>query len=408
MAKRFSFGKKSASIKFGNIRLGTRSSSFKIGGINFNSKAYSSIKIPKSSTSRASSTKEITKKLEQIGDKITKLDRYYTEFAPLEEIHKTFYIKKTDKEWNDELQSRNYNINGSEKWEELLKLNEFSISEEEKKELYSQFEKKTFKTGTLFLSIVGIITMLVCFLAKAHCCLPFLGIVLFLISIYLGSLIDKNNVTTKVANEIEALKKKFNYDETTRLEELKKSLEDNEPKRIEHVKKLLEGDMEVINNLLSDVLNNINYPKETLIDFAILDKESIFLDIDLPEIEDMPTEKLNISATGRHTEKTMNQKEIRKLYATVVHGIALSLASIVFSSIPTCKKVILSGYTQRTNKKTGNQEDEYVYSIVINKEIFYSLNIPNVDPIEAFDNFENKRNLTKTFILNTIEPYEIK
>jgi len=389
MARRFKlFSKKSPIFKIGSIKLGK----------------------PYRSRGNTTAIRELEKKIEKLENNIQKLERYYNEFLPLEEIHKRFYFRKTDKDWNDELQIRTYNINGSKRYEEILKPEKFSISDEEKKELFKRFDKETPKTATQLFAGLGIlvITIMIILIARAYCCLSFFGFILFMGLTLIGSYIDGKNVDAKRNEEIEKLKKNFDYDEEQRLEELKKSLEENEPKRIEKVKKLLEGDMETINNVLSEVVNYITYPKETLVDFVIINKEKIFLDIDLPEIEDMPTEKLSISPTGRHIDKTISQKDIRKLYATVVHSIALSLASIVFSSIPTCNKVILSGYTQRISKKTGNTEDEYVYSIIIDKETYYKLNIPNTDSIEAFENFEYKRDITKTFILNTIEPYTIE
>lgn len=389
MARRFKlFSKKSPIFKIGSIKLGK----------------------PYRSRGNTTAIRELEKKIEKLENNIQKLERYYNEFLPLEEIHKRFYFRKTDKDWNDELQIRTYNINGSKRYEEILKPEKFSISDEEKKELFKRFDKETPKTATQLFSGLGIlvITIMIILIARAYCCLSFFGFILFMGLTLIGSYIDGKNVDAKRNEEIEELKKNFDYDEEQRLQELKKSLEENEPKRIEKVKKLLEGDMETINNVLSEVVNYITYPKETLVDFVILNKEKILLDIDLPEIEEMPTEKLSISPTGRHIDKTISQKDIRNLYATVVHSIALSLASIVFSSIPTCNKVILSGYTQRISKKTGNTEDEYVYSIIIDKETYYKLNIPNTDSIEAFDNFEYKRDMTKTFILNTIEPYTIE
>ncbi len=90
-------------------------------------------------------------------------------------------------------------------------------------------------------------------------------------------------------------------------------------------------------------------------------------------------------------------------------GLALFFASKLFNISTQINKILISGYTQRLSKKTGNIEDQYVYSIIFDRESFSKLNIEQVTPYLAFDNFQHVIDFKSTYELNTIEPYtEIK
>ncbi|MFN7251095.1 MAG: hypothetical protein ACK4M9_09915 [Anaerobacillus sp.] len=97
---------------------------------------------------------------------------------------------------------------------------------------------------------------------------------------------------------------------------------------------------------------------------------------------------------------------MREHYAIMVDGTALYLCSYVFSHLTTCETIIISGYTQIKNKATGHLDDQYIYSLKVDKRVFYSLNMEEVHPIAAFDNFKPIINATKTFIFREIKPYE--
>ena len=127
--------------------------------------------------------------------------------------------------------------------------------------------------------------------------------------------------------------------------------------------------------------------------------------MDLPEIEDMPTEKINTLASGKISVKEKSQKEIKQEYAQCVSGIAFYFSGLFFNISSRINTIQISGYTQRVNKKTGNIDDNYIYSIKFQRDKFETLNFDQIDPIEAFTNFEHEMNLTKTLELKTIEPF---
>lgn len=168
----------------------------------------------------------------------------------------------------------------------------------------------------------------------------------------------------------------------------------------------LEGGEDYVSNKIEVILNEITLPVDFSIDYEYTkNKSSLFIDLDLPEIEDMPTEKVNTLASGKISVKGKTQKEIKQEYAQCVSGIAFYFSGLFFNISSKINTIQISGYTQRVSKKTGNIEDDYVYSIKFQRDKFETLNFDNIDPIEAFKNFEHEMNLTKTLELKTIEPF---
>lgn len=191
-------------------------------------------------------------------------------------------------------------------------------------------------------------------------------------------------------------------------EYLKSEYESSENRRIE-LNRIIEttNNIDAIEELLNIELSKINFPLETNISFKVLNKETIFLDVDLPEIEDLPMEKAMITEAGNLSIKARTKKEIKENYINLVLGIAYYLASYVFATIPTCLRVIMSAYTQRMDLSTGYVKDTYIYSLDINGVDFFKINFENVDPKLAVNNFKPIINYNSTFEMKEIEPYEV-
>jgi len=177
-----------------------------------------------------------------------------------------------------------------------------------------------------------------------------------------------------------------------------------EASRVSHLRGLLDGDTRAIEQELEWVLESVPFPLETNASFDVRGTE-IVIDLDLPEIEDLPTHKSTLLSSGKSKTTEKTQKELREQYARIVHGTAFRLGGTVLASVPTCRQVVVSGYTQRSNPATGQVQDDYIYSVRLDREGYERLDLRRMDPVEAFDHFQNRRNMTKTFILKPIEPY---
>jgi hypothetical protein len=161
-----------------------------------------------------------------------------------------------------------------------------------------------------------------------------------------------------------------------------------------------------INNEIEQILSSITLPVDFSIDYEFdKSKSCLYIDLDLPEIESIPVQKINRLSSGKISVKDKTKKEIANEYATCVVGIAYLFAGTFFNIAVNIEKILISGYTQRTNPKTGTIQDDYVYSVLFEREIFKSLNINNIDPIQALSNFENKIAINANFELKTIVPF---
>ena len=159
---------------------------------------------------------------------------------------------------------------------------------------------------------------------------------------------------------------------------------------------------EYLQDTIKDVLSQIELPVDFAVDYAISGL-NIEVDIDLPEIEDFPKLTSSILQSGKLSIKNKKTVDLNRDYATSVVGLSFFFAGVIFNISPMIENITLSGYTQRLNKKTGNIEDQYVYSITYDRKNFSSLNIENIDPLEAIKNFDNKIDITSKFELKTIE-----
>lgn len=161
-------------------------------------------------------------------------------------------------------------------------------------------------------------------------------------------------------------------------------------------------------SVLSEVLSQTEWPRETLVEFEVKPEQSVvMLDVDLPEIEDMPDKIYSVNARGTEIiEKAMSQKAQRDNYARHVHGCLMRLAGIAFYALP-FDTVIISGFTQRICKRTGYLEDQYIISCRCDRLGIENLNfmgIQNVDPVEALNSHMMIRKMSSTFIFQPIEP----
>ena len=172
---------------------------------------------------------------------------------------------------------------------------------------------------------------------------------------------------------------------------------------------LLKSDKAFMENVLDERFSSLSWPRETLISYNINGDFSVDMDIDLPEIEDLPQKQASLASSGKKLNiKDKPQATLRMEYATHIHGIALKIIGTVFSTLPACDKVTLSGYSQRLNTATGSIEDEYLYSVRVTRKKFEKINfsaLEKVNPIDALESFEIIKKMTKTGVFKAIEPF---
>jgi hypothetical protein len=173
----------------------------------------------------------------------------------------------------------------------------------------------------------------------------------------------------------------------------------------------LTTDEGLVVEILTAELNDLDWPRETLVDFDIdLASQSVYLDVDLPEVEDIPARSAEFGARNRRLLiKDKSDRQRREEYARHIHGIVLRLAGVVLGLLPGIGRVVVSGYSQRLDSATGHINDDYLLSVAIDKARFAELNFEQpeqVDPIAALERFNLRREMTKTGIFRPVVPID--
>jgi hypothetical protein len=193
-------------------------------------------------------------------------------------------------------------------------------------------------------------------------------------------------------------------------ESAKSSFEASESERKVLIERGIYTDTKAMEAFLEMVLLDIVWPRETTVSAEVNDAgKQVFIDVDLPEIEDMPTKTASAPQRGyKLTVKEMTPSRVQQLYMRHIHGIGLRIIGETFATLPVAQTVVLSAFSQRPDPKTGHLNDEYLYSVRVGREEWSGLNFENLeslDAVEALAQFELRREVTKMSGLKPIEPF---
>jgi hypothetical protein len=142
-------------------------------------------------------------------------------------------------------------------------------------------------------------------------------------------------------------------------------------------------------------LARLEWPRETLVSIDLAgDGRQLLADIDLPELEDMPSGTLSVSRRDAAlVEKPLSEANQRRLYRRHVHAILFRVIGEAFAAAPAIGAVQIAGYTQRLSRATGAVEDEYVLAVRVARadwgRIAFS-NLEAVDPEAALALFDRR------------------
>lgn len=190
----------------------------------------------------------------------------------------------------------------------------------------------------------------------------------------------------------------------------KEKFDKAERRREEMIERDIYTDVEAMENFLEENLQSIVWPRETTVSTEILDGgKRIFVDVDLPELEDMPSKTASAPQRGyKLSVKEMSATQIQRLYMRHVHGIGFRIIGETLRALPNAQQVVLSSFSQRLDRSTGHVTDEYLYSVRVDRCAWSRINfdnLQNLDVVEVLAQFDLKRNMTKTGSFKAIEPF---
>lgn len=166
---------------------------------------------------------------------------------------------------------------------------------------------------------------------------------------------------------------------------------------------LSEASPEEIDNEIHKRLRSIEFPFEFNVQYEIRDGK-IFVDLDLPEIEDIPTKTTRTMKSGIVKVVDKTKKEIKENYSDCVYGLTIYFASEFFNIALSYNEVILSAYTQRRNNK-GIIQDDYILSVKFDRDGFSRLSY-HVDAKKNCMKFDNICLQNTDMSFKKITPFE--
>lgn len=183
-----------------------------------------------------------------------------------------------------------------------------------------------------------------------------------------------------------------------------------EQRRREEFEEGRRRDPAVMEAFLTESLSRIEWPRETEVSFEIdVGERTVYLDVDLPEIEDLPREVASVAGRGlRLAIKERSATQQRQDYARHIHAVLFRLTGEVFAALPSIEWIVVSGYSQRVDPATGQVRDEYLLSARIDRGTWSAIDfkaLGQVDLFAAFERFELRRKMTKTGVFTAIDPF---
>ncbi len=176
--------------------------------------------------------------------------------------------------------------------------------------------------------------------------------------------------------------------------------------RKSYINALIAGDEDIVSEEFDFWISECVLPVEININYEYnKSMQGLMLDVDLPEIEDIPTTILTKTDAGNLKEKKKTQAELKQEYSILTLGLAIFISANAFNISPSIKNILISGYTQRRDSN-GNINDDYIYSIKFKRESFEGEDLSCINPKDFCFASENRCNLTASSLFKTITPYE--
>jgi len=169
------------------------------------------------------------------------------------------------------------------------------------------------------------------------------------------------------------------------------------------------GDDDAIVRVIEDALSAISWPRATRACVGVATEDSaVVLDIDLPELEEMPREIAAPTKSGHRVRMRLTTlPERRALYVTHVFGVIFRVCGEAFAASETVERVVVSGYTQRRVRGTDYARDDYIISVQVTRDDWLLIDfedLGNLDLARWFSGSGTLVDQTESGHFRTIKP----
>ena len=168
---------------------------------------------------------------------------------------------------------------------------------------------------------------------------------------------------------------------------------------------LIDGDKDYVLNAINDAFSNDaeELPMEYFLEISYDETTGkVSVDLDLPEIEDIPQNKIVVNPSEKRSVRSKSQTNLREDYANCVCGLSMYVAGIIFNTCIKIKEVEISGFTQRCGENSALATDQYVLLIRYTREQFMEIAFEKLTSLEIINFFKHNMDMTKSFVLKEI------
>ncbi|MDR2352148.1 MAG: DUF4236 domain-containing protein [Deltaproteobacteria bacterium] len=172
----------------------------------------------------------------------------------------------------------------------------------------------------------------------------------------------------------------------------------------------LSGHFTAMEEIFCNILKQMDWVLETSASFEIShDGKSMSVDVNLPEIQDLEkgprAQKQTFAGSNVSPNKT---GKLERDYQLLVHSIILRIAGEVFYYFPTVKNVLVSGFTDRIDPRTGLMRSDYIISVNFDRRLWLTINPALSDPFECIGLFNARRDCENHSSMKVIEPFMVE
>ena len=168
---------------------------------------------------------------------------------------------------------------------------------------------------------------------------------------------------------------------------------------------LIPSDNEILNKA-DKLLADIELPFDISTSLSFEEKDgTLFFDIEFPGEDIIPIQKGNLLKSGKLSIKDKTQKERYYDYVMAICGTAYKVAAEAFNISARVNAVAVSGHSIRMNDKTATISDDYLYSVVFDRNTFTNVaESGDFIPHLKFVSFPHKISLTSQYLFKSIDP----
>lgn len=141
------------------------------------------------------------------------------------------------------------------------------------------------------------------------------------------------------------------------------------------------------------------------ITFRISENNGFYVDLNVGGKEVIPTEKYTQLQSGRLSVKQMPKGDFIELYQDYVCSCILRVAVEIFAILP-LKAAVITALDEMINPQTGLLELQALVSAYIPRETIEKINLANVDPSRAMENFLHTMDFKKSRGFLPVTPVE--